>query len=71
MGELNSAVRRALNLFDAWNQVTGKFSPSTASYDEMCSLIEDAVHCGAQAATGDFKRLESEEGPIAGAPAEL
>jgi len=28
---------------------------------ELQGVVEDAVHCGAQAATGDFKKLESEE----------
>lgn len=70
-GELESAQRRARNLFDAWNQVTG-FVPSGSSYyEEICACIDQAVHCGAQAGTGDFKRLEGEEGPIAGAPREL
>lgn len=68
VGELRSAIRRAQNLFDNWNQCTGQFQPGSSYYDEAQSLIEDAVHCGAQAATGDFKRLEGEEGPIAGAP---
>jgi len=70
-GELDSAIRRALNLFDKWNQVTGFVKPGTSYYSEMQACIEDAVYCGAQAATGDFKRLEDEEGPIAGAPGEL
>jgi hypothetical protein len=65
-GELDGAIRRALNLFDAWNQVTGVFPRGTSYYGEVQSLIEDAVHCGAQAATGDYKRLEGEEGSIAG-----
>lgn len=70
-GELNSAIRRAMNLFDAWNQVTGHFSPGSSAYDEMSGVIEDAVHCGAQAGTGDFRRLEAEIGPVAGSGAEL
>lgn len=67
-GELESAIRRALNLFDAWNQVTGFVPPGSGYYAEMQKCIEDAVHCGAQAATGDFRRLEGEEGPVAGCP---
>lgn len=69
-GELKSAKRRALNLFDAWNQITGFVPPGTSYYYEIHGCIEDAVECGAQAATGDFRRLEGEEGPIAGAPSE-
>ncbi len=70
-GEFDSAVRRALNIFDAWNQVTGFVPPGTRYYSEMQACITDAVHCGAQAATKDFKRLDGEEGPVAGAPSEL
>lgn len=66
-GELEAAIRRAMNIFDAWNQETGFVTPHTSYYYEISSCIEDAVHCGAQAATGDYKRLDDEEGPIAGA----
>lgn len=59
-GELESAVRRATNLFDRWNDVTG-FTPKGSSYYyELLGTIEDAVHCGAQAATGDYRRLKDE-----------
>ena len=44
----------------------GALEPGSSYWYEMQAVIEDAVHCGAQAATGDFKRLENEEGPIAG-----
>lgn len=72
-GELDNAIRRALNIFDAWVQCTGVVPVGSTYYYEMQSCIEDAVHCGAQAVTKDFKRLESEEGidPIVGAPMEL
>lgn len=60
-GELENAVRRALNLFDKWNDATGIFAPHTGYYYEIQSVITDAVHCGAQAETGDFKRLDSED----------
>jgi hypothetical protein len=65
-GELIDAKRRALNIFDAWNQVTGALEPGSSCWYEMQSVIEDAVDCGAQAATGNFRRLDGEEGPIAG-----
>lgn len=65
-GELDAAIRRAMNLFDLWNQSTGFVKPHTSYYYELAACIEDAVHCGAQAATGDYKRLAGEEGPIAG-----
>jgi hypothetical protein len=60
-GELDNAVRRALNIFDKWNDVTGYVTPHQGYYYEIQSLIVDAVHCGAQAATGDYKKLDSEE----------
>ena len=60
-GELDSAIRRALNIFDEWVDVTGFVTKHTGYYYEMQGLIEDAVHCGAQQATGDFKKLESEK----------
>ncbi len=71
--ELDNAVRRALNIFDSWNQVTGCFSEARGYYNEMQLIIEDAVHCGAQAETKDFKRLESEDDvyPVAGCPHDL
>lgn len=64
VGKLESAKRRAINLFDAWVNCTGFVVPHTSYYAELCGLIEDAVHCGAQAATGDMRRLESEEGMV-------
>jgi len=59
-GELESAIRRALNIFDDWVEVTGFVTKHTSYYYELQSLIEDAVHCGAQQATGDLHKLESE-----------
>jgi hypothetical protein len=58
--ELDSAIRRALNLFDKWNDCTGAITKHSSIYCEIQGCIEDAVHCGAQAATGDFKKLDSE-----------
>lgn len=60
-GELDHAIRRALNIFDEWNDVTGIFTRDCSAYGEITSIIEDAVHCGAQEATKDFRKLESEE----------
>jgi hypothetical protein len=60
-GELDDAIRRALNIFDAWNDVTGFVTKHTSYYYELQSCIEDAVHCGAQAATGDYRKLEDEQ----------
>ena len=60
-GELDSAIRRALNLFDAWIDVTGFVAKRTGYYYELQSVITDAVHCGAQAATGDYRKLDGED----------
>jgi hypothetical protein len=60
-GELDSAIRRALNLFDKWNGVTGLVEEHSGYYYEIQGVIEDAVHCGAQAATGDYRKLEVEK----------
>jgi len=59
-GELDNAKRRALNLFDAWNEVTGFVDEHSSYYYEMQSVVEDAVECGAQAASGVHVPLECE-----------
>jgi hypothetical protein len=60
-GEFEDAKRRAFQIFDDWVQVTGIVPVGSSYYYEMQDVIEDAVHCGAQSASGDFKRLEAEE----------
>jgi len=60
-GEIESAERRALNLFDKWNDATGFVHKHTGYYYELQGVIKDAVHCGIQQALKDFKELESEE----------
>jgi len=60
-GEIEYAKRRALNLFDKWNDVTG-FVPKFASYYyEIQSCIEAAVDCGAQVAAGVDEPLATEQ----------
>jgi len=61
-GELDNAKRRALDLFDEWNNVTGFVIEHTSYYYELQGVIEDAVECGAQAALGIYKPLEDPEG---------
>lgn len=63
-GELEDAKRRALQIFDAWIEATGFVRTGSSYYYELQGLIEDGVHCGAQAETKDFKRLESEENSV-------
>lgn len=59
-GEVVNAVRRALNGFDEWNDVAGVVPPNSSWYYEVQSVIEDAVHCGIQAALGVRTPLPSE-----------
>ncbi len=60
-GEVESAKRRALNLFDKWNDVTEVVPKHSSYYYEMQGVVTDAVHCGIQQALSDFKPLDSEE----------
>jgi hypothetical protein len=50
-----------LNLFEKWNDVTGCADPGTSRYYELQGCIEDAVECGAQAASGVHELLDSEK----------
>lgn len=59
-GEVANAVRRALNVFDDWNDVAGFVPLNSSWYYEMQGVIEDAVHCGIQAALGVRTTLPSE-----------
>ena len=59
-GQIDSAERRALNLFDEWNDVTGFVVKHTGYYYEIQGVVKDAVHCGAQEALGEFKPLGDE-----------
>ncbi|KKM26540.1 hypothetical protein LCGC14_1583770 [marine sediment metagenome] len=59
-GEVESAERRALNLFDKWNNVTDCVPEHCGYYYEFQGVIKDAVHCGIQQALNDIKPLDSE-----------
>ena len=61
VGEVESAKRRALNLFDKWNDVAGVVQKDTGYYYELQGVILDAVDCGIQQALNDFKPLDGEE----------
>jgi hypothetical protein len=50
IGQIRDAERKALNEFDKWNDVTGAISKGSSWYYELQSVIEDAVHIGAQMA---------------------
>jgi hypothetical protein len=60
-GQMENAIRRALNKFDEWNEITGFVMEHTGFYYEIQGVIEDAVHCGAQAALEIKEPLPSEE----------
>lgn len=60
-GEVDFAIRRALNILDQWNNVSGVVTPFTSHYYELQGVIEDAVHCGIQVALGIHARLETEK----------
>jgi hypothetical protein len=49
-GEVDYAERKAMELFDMWNDVSGIFYPGTSYYGEIEACIIDAVHIGIQMA---------------------
>jgi hypothetical protein len=60
-GEEQRAIRRALNNFDKWIQLTGAIKTGTSTCYEIESIIEDAVHCGIQAALNICEPLPSQK----------
>lgn len=60
-GKLEYAKRRALNIFDKWNDTTGFFNKHSGYYYEILGVIEDAVQCGIQVTIGLEIKLDSEE----------
>jgi hypothetical protein len=53
-GELDFAIRKALNLFDIWNDVSCQFIKGEGYYYEMQGVIKDAVKLGAKIASEGF-----------------
>ena len=51
-GQKDYAIRKAHDVFDKWNEVTGAIKPHTSWYYEILSVIEDAVDIGAKTALG-------------------
>ncbi len=49
-GQSDYAKRKALECFDAWNDVTGCFEKFSGYYYEICGVIEDAVEIGSMVA---------------------
>ena len=54
-GQRDYARRKALEIFDKWNDITGCFPKFSGYYYEMCSLVQDAADIGSLVALGvDF-----------------
>jgi hypothetical protein len=49
-GELDFAVRKALNMLDEWNEIAGVVRINTGHYYELQAVVEQAVHIGVQMA---------------------
>lgn len=60
-GQIDNAVRRAFNIFDKWNDITGLVPKYGGYYYEFQGVIEDAVHCGIQGALEIEELLDSEK----------
>lgn len=60
-GEIDYAIRQALNNFDEWNDVTGYFNKGTSYYYEIQGVAEDAVRIGSiiacQGLNGDLSEV--------------
>ncbi len=50
LGELDFAIRKALDNFDNWNDYTGVFYKGESYWYEIQSVVEDAVKIGAKIA---------------------
>jgi len=49
-GQKHFAQRKAIQVFEEWNDVTGFVQPFTSYYYEIIAVIEDAVEIGAMVA---------------------
>jgi hypothetical protein len=56
--KIDYAQRKALELFDAWNDVTGYFQKGTGYYYEICAVIKDAVEIGSMVAVGTKVKIK-------------
>ena len=60
-GQHKYATRKAHELFDAWNDITGVFPKFNSYYYEILAVIEDAVRVGSMVALGiEFKIKDGE-----------
>ncbi len=60
-GQLANAKRRALNILDDWNDVTGAVPKESSWYWELQGVVEDAVEVGVQAQLGVYVTLDTEK----------
>jgi hypothetical protein len=60
LDDLENAKRRALGILDQWLDAAGIIDKSSSHYQELQSVVVDAVQCGVQAATGVTEQLDSE-----------
>lgn len=58
VGEKEFANRKAQEVFDRWNDITGVIAKHTSYYYEIMSVIEDAVDIGAKTALGIEVKVE-------------
>lgn len=58
--QVEYAVRKALENFDRWNDVTGVVEVNSGYYSEISSVIEDSVHIGIQMALYGRVIIDSE-----------
>lgn len=63
-GQMNNAKRRALNILDDWNDVTGAVPKESSWYWELQGVVEDAVEVGVQGALGIHEPLDTEKEKI-------
>lgn len=61
-GSVEYAERKAMELFDTWNDCVGMLTPGTSYYAEIEACINDAVHCGIQMALSG--KIDIEDGNV-------
>jgi len=64
-GQLDYAIRKALDIMDEWNDCTGTVIKFSSYYYELCSVVSDAVKIGVKVAIygkdADLKNLDSSQ----------
>lgn len=49
-GQVADAERKALNILEEWNEITGALDVNSSWYRECQSVVQDALHIGIQMA---------------------